>query len=641
MRSLPSQPLLIAAATVLFAISAQLPATPLVVDDKSGHYKDLSYDLLSDEGLPWQERAKLFGGETVHYPELNKAKRKSREAELKELLRRLEVAAIMLTSRPEHNLGDRVEKAIRLWLDQQCDQIPTAYQDREAEKLRHAAIGFFRAFEIFKDDKYLNAGLQCADRILAKQFPQGHWAYGNRGNDILRIQDGFVTRPFWIMLYAHKLSGDKKYLESATRAADVLLSAQSAGGGWPDYWSFSGGKLGGTAGAAQGGISFNDGATNASFQIMVMMYHLTGNRKYVRKLGNLGPWLVKANLGEGDVVGWGQQYNGDGTPSRARAYEIELPYTRVTAWRVGPILTWLYLMDGNEAHMDLLKGAYATHERIRQKDLEPQNLADWEAIHEVWMDAPSYPRGKYLPGLPDAYLPDGSNWGCVQIAHKMIPYWPVTPEQRQKYGRFLHEHRPNVSAMAKLARAYQMPPGGNNVYLYSHTSSKVAYSMLGVRRALLEHKRGGREAMLKYYSYPTKFTSDQYLQARIDAAKRVLDYRNRSLAVDWGDRPFSNGISAWKDFSWINRKNSWYGRGDAFNTSGPWSGTVWYQWQLVYDKKLALGQIDAETAARGGRGVENVGGGFNHLDSWDVLGEWGMACLEKENYFEVPLEKEL
>ena len=93
---------------------------------------------------------------------------------------------------------------------------------------------------------------------------------------------------------------------------------------------------------------------------MIMMYHLTKDNKYVSRLGKLGPWLAKANLGEGDVVGWGQQYHGDGRPARARQYEIELPYTRVTAWHVGPLLTWLYLMDGNEAHIELLKGAHDT-----------------------------------------------------------------------------------------------------------------------------------------------------------------------------------------------------------------------------------------------------------------------------------------
>jgi len=629
------QVFLLCSVIALDASSAELASAdgPLVLDKETGHYKDLSYEALSDEGLPWEERAKLFGGETVHYGELTDQQRAAKEAELAELRRRMDVTVAV---EAEHNHVDRVEKAIHTWLDRQTQQIPAAYASQDAEKLRRAAVGFFRAYEIFGDKKYLEAGLTCADRILQGQLPRGHWAYGNKGNDMMRIQDGFVTRPFWIMLYAHKLSGDKKYFESARRAADVLLSAQSAGGGWPDQWLFPGGSTPST-GVRNGGISFNDGATNATFRIMVMMYHLTGDRKYVAKLGNLGPWLAKANLCEGNFAGWGQQYNGDGTPARARAYEIELPYSRVTAWRVGPLLTWLYLMDGNEAHMDLLRRAYATHEHIRQKDLEPEYQSAWDAIHAVWMDASSYPRLKYRPGLPDAYLPDASNWGCVQIAHKMIPYRPITAEQKKKWGHLMHEHRPNVLEMGKLAGAYEFPPGRNNVYLYSHTSSKVVHAMLGVRRTLLEHKRGGRQALLKYYSHPTRYTLEQYLQARIDAAKRVLDYRNRSLAVDWGDRPFNTGISAWQDFTWVGRKEKWYDRGDAFNTAGPWSGTVWYQWQLVYDKKLALGEIDADAAARGGRGLETVGRGFNHLDSWDVLGEWGMACHELENYFDVPI----
>jgi hypothetical protein len=52
---------------------------------------------------------------------------------------------------------------------------------------------------------------------------------------------------------------------------------------------------------------------------------------------------------------------------------------------------------------------------------------------------------------------------------------------------------------------------------------------------------------------------------------------------------------------------------------------------------LATGKINAATAARGGRGVEHVAS-MNHLDSWDVLGEWGMATHELENYFNVPLD---
>ena len=215
---------------------------PLVFDQETGHYQDLSYEMLTDQGLSWEERAKLFGGETVYYGELTDDARVVKRAELNELLRRMAIAARMRTGQVSANLGGQVERAIRSWLDTQRDQSPPAYAGGDAEKLRDAAVRFWRAYEILGNQQDLAAGLTCADRILAKQFPRGHWASGNKGADIMRIQDGFVTRPFWIMLYAHKVSGDKKYLSSARRAVDALLAVQSAAGGWPDYWSARGGR---------------------------------------------------------------------------------------------------------------------------------------------------------------------------------------------------------------------------------------------------------------------------------------------------------------------------------------------------------------------------------------------------------------
>ena len=48
----------------------------------------------------------------------------------------------------------------------------------------------------------------------------------------------------------------------------------------------------------------------------------------------------------------------------------------------------------------------------------------------------------------------------------------------------------------------------------------------------MECKRGGRKGLLKYYTDPTNYTPDQYLQARVDAAKRALDGRNAKLAAN-------------------------------------------------------------------------------------------------------------
>ena len=149
--------------------------------------------------------------------------------------------------------------------------------------------------------------------------------------------------------------------------------------------------------------------------------------------------------------------------------------------------------------------------------------------------------------------------------------------------------------------------------------------------------------MLKYYSNPTEYSPDQYLQARIDAAKRVLDLRNRRMAYPFSNSPGYTGIASMNDFSFLGSKGRWYGKtgtkwGAAFQNVYPSANVTWYQWQFVYDMKLAYGEIGAKAAARGGRGFETVAS-QTHLDSWDVLGEWGMGVLEKENYFDVPLER--
>ena len=629
---------------VLIAMLAQSLGAeePLIIDKNTGQYKDLSYDTLTDEGLSWQDRTQLFGGETVHYSELTDAERTKKQNELKTLLARIEVRENQSWADPK--LLQRVEAEILSWLNNQIEPVTAiqSYTGEDVQRLRNAAVGFFRAYEIFGEKKYLGAGLRCADLILGSQWPRGHWPWPGKSDRFIRIQDGYTTRPFWIMLYAYKLSGDKKYFESAIRCADVLLSIKRPGGGWGDQWAFDGGRSGNTG--VYHGTSFNDGATNDPFQIMVMAYHLTNDKKYIDKLHEIGKFIFKARMGEGDVVGWCEQYNDDAQPVRARQYEIELPYPRALTRGIGPLLVWLYLMDNDEAHMDLLRSAYAWHERVRQKELDPKLMAQWKAMARAWSPSHHTLTGNYLmeyrPGWPDAWLPDGSNWGRV-LSFKMMAWNPLTVEQKEKYGNLVDHTWPPVADLAKLAQSHQPPPREYNMYVHCH--SGIGNSLSEIRRALLEHKRGGRDGMLKYYSYPTKYTTDQYLQARINAAHRVLDIRNRRMAFPYTGRPGYTGMSTAKDFGFVSSKGRWYGDpntkwGAAFQTVYPSKNTIWYQWQLVYDAKIARGQIDADAAARGGRGLESVAA-QTHLDSWDVLGEWGMSCYEMRNYFDIPIGK--
>ncbi len=609
-------------------------SSPLVFDEKIGCYKDLSYEALTDEGLTRQERMRLFGGETVHYEELTAKQRAAKEIELSLLLPNLNM-----------DLANKCEADIRKWLDRQVKELPGAYGGRDLYRMRASAVIFFRAYELFGDRKYQEAGTLATDLILKTQWPKGHWPWPGKGENFVRVQDGYTTEPFWITLYAHKLTGDKKYFESAKRCADVLLSIQRSPGGWPDQWSFDGRASGNTG--VRNGISFNDNGTNAPFRIMVMMYHLTGDKKYIAGLGKLGAFVKNANFGEGDVVGWAEQYHDNAKPVRARGYEIELLYPRVLTRGTGPLLIWLYLMSGDEAHMELMKKAYAWHERVRKLELDPVQLDTWNRMADSWTKAGR--RMHYRPGWPDAWLPDGSNWGRV-TAFKMIPWNPVTLEMKRKYGGLIHRSEsdsgfPGNCGYLKKWGADLRAGGKHPECSMGFSHAARGNSLAQVRRALLEHKRGGHKGLLKYYTYPTKYTAGQLLQARIDAAKRALDKSNLELVAD----PENKGILTINDPNGlIAQKGRWHGgtllRGEritkwgaSFSTSGQYGSVAWYQWQLVYDTMLATGKINASSAARGGRGVEHVAS-MNHLDSWDVLGEWGMATHQLENYFNVPLQ---
>ena len=216
---------------------------------------------------------------------------------------------------------------------------------------------------------------------------------------------------------------------------------------------------------------------------------------------------------------------------------------------------------------------------------------------------------------------------------------------RKKYGGLIHNGpaQGNLKAWAEAARAGRGAPGGG-LGLGGLTHTTCGNSMIEVRRALLEHKRGGYEGLLRYYTNPVKYTPDQYLQARVDAAKRALNERNVRLAA-----MRENGMSRLSGYDtgslfgakprWYGAKNTKWGRAydDRINHPTRPMHTAWYQWQLVYDTMLAQGKIDADAAARGGRGLQGVSMMIN-LDSWDVLGEIYTTVAEMENHFDVPIK---
>jgi len=624
MRRTTATLVLLAVVALQSGLGATAQAEPMVLDKATGHYKDMSYEALSDEGLSWEQRTRIFGGETATYGPLTDAERKAKQAELKKLLAKIDT-----------KLVEKYEADIREWLDEQIAKPLkkpgweknwrldwSVYTKASLTPLNGQAVVFFRAYEIWGDKKYLKAGLKRADVFVKSQTKQG--PYRLRGG-VLRIQDRWEDVPWSTVMYAYKLSKDKKYLDSAKRCADVLLKVQRAdSGGWPDQWPM-GGRIGSSG--VVNGTSHNDSATTAPFVMMVIMYHVTGEEKYIANLHKLGKHIEDANLGKGDVVGWAEQYADNARPTRARQYEIEICYPSSVSRSMGYLLTWLYLMDGNEKHMELLKKAWNTLQKIRERDLKPENWKHWKALKDAGGSA-----RWYRPGMPHAFLPDLSNMGNV-LSYRMHPVYPVTPEQRKKWGHFLHGQGGDLAHWAATPERAKKAPSKFGGFGPGNNMSQV-------RRSLLEYRRGGYKGLLRYYTGPTKYTLDQYLQARIDAAKRVLDPRRLRLAKH------PKGIKTVKEAGSLLRhklygygpKNSkWcYPYEDYANSKRGHAGL--HQWQWVYDAMIAQGRISPEKAARGGRGVEARISWCTHLDSWDVIGPYDSHIAEVENHFDIPIK---
>jgi hypothetical protein len=165
-----------------------------------------------------------------------------------------------------------------------------------------------------------------------------------------------------------------------------------------------------------------------------------------------------------------------------------------------------------------------------------------------------------------------------------------------------------------------------------------------VEKVLEVTSQAGVKALRKWYGpRPVKYTPEQYLAARIQAARRVTD---ESLTVRlWSlkdhelvmgnflgrvrQRPASSPQLGVGD-GWIWR---WHRR---VVRPVPYRG--WTAWQYVWDVRLALGKIDADTAAWGGRGLESAGAPSWFFPAWDTVGDWSTKAVEAENWLDIPLD---
>ncbi|MFQ6099303.1 MAG: hypothetical protein ACE5O2_16345, partial [Armatimonadota bacterium] len=179
------------------------------------------------------------------------------------------------------------------------------------------AANFLYGYHVLGDYRFLDVALRTGEFLLATQDPRGFWLHGYRmtahgvvattSDRHIKFQDQVQAHPMLLLCALHRLTGDERYLEAVKRAGEFYLAAQNPNGSWSHHFNAEKGIGENAVGQPQGG-ELNDAAMNDAIDIMAMMYHMTGEAKYVQAIKRAGDWLIGA---QGDEVPlWADQYDG-------------------------------------------------------------------------------------------------------------------------------------------------------------------------------------------------------------------------------------------------------------------------------------------------------------------------------------------
>ena len=382
--------------------------------------------------------------------------------------------------------------------------------DLEEGHYTEAGARFLRAYETFNDLKYLNAGLKTADFFHQIQHANGSFptaALVEKGGKaipivgkkhkhplgVARIEDAHQYPAFCLMLYAYKLTQQAKYLKSAKKLGDLFLEKiqYNDWGCFPDYWD---GKYRPIKkayiedddmdlGVPNGG-SYSDHATYDGFMTTLVMYHLTGDDKYLKYSSKLGQWLFLTHLGEGDTRGWADNYDRLNNPVYARHHEgLNIDPRNANRFTL-PMMMWFYVMTKEERYRILYEETVS------------------------WLSSKKHPDGKSAPnhewftgtnlsplGWPSEYLPDGTEaWtsGYKSYQYKKPSTWP------------------------KELKNLGLLNGGHPKYTTKKVQLEGAYKMLAIL------KTDELQGWSRLFDGNAQWNSQEFIQKRIEAASRCI-----------------------------------------------------------------------------------------------------------------------
>jgi hypothetical protein len=190
------------------------------------------------------------------------------------------------------------------------------------------ATQFLYAWEIFGDPAFLDAARATGDFYVAAWDREAGWDHsydagpaGPRGlgGPMVKFQDGNQAVPIFFLAYLHRLTKDERYRTTAIAGGEFVRAAQNPNGSW-SYGYDRSKKTGVTAFGVPHGGEVNDRCMNDAMDVMLLMYHLTGDEGYLAALRRAGEWLVRVQS-TGPTAGWAEQYGPDDVPIWARPFE--------------------------------------------------------------------------------------------------------------------------------------------------------------------------------------------------------------------------------------------------------------------------------------------------------------------------------
>ena len=382
--------------------------------------------------------------------------------------------------------------------------------DLEEGHYTEAGARFLRAYETFNDLKYLHAGLKTADFFYQIQHANGSFptaALVEKGGKaipivgkkhkhplgVARIEDAHQYPAFCLMLYAYKLTQQAKYLKSAKKLGDLFLEKiqYNDWGCFPDYWD---GKYRPIKkayiedddmdlGVPNGG-SYSDHATYDGFMTTMVMYHLTGENKYLKYSSKLGQWLFLTHLGEGDTRGWADNYDRLNNPVYARHHEgLNIDPRNANRFTL-PMMMWFYVMTKEERYRILYEETVSWLSSKKHPDGESAPKHEWFTGTNL-----------SLLGWPSEYLPDGTEaWtsGYKSYQYKKPSTWP------------------------KELKNLGLLNGGHPKYTTKKVQLEGAYKMLAIL------KTDGLQGWRRLFDGNAQWNSQKFIQKRIEAASRCI-----------------------------------------------------------------------------------------------------------------------